>query len=183
MRLRITTVGVCLAIACSVSAQELKPRLIETAANHGNVYVVDAAKQEFFGPLMRIDASSLTIRTAMGDIPIALQNVRAIYRPGDSIFTGGTLIGLGIGVVTGIVGASTTRSYPCLDSQGRVKSCGGDAAVVASSVIGWTAMGAIFDALHKGRTRLYSGHPTPALRVNPAITNTRASIHGTLTWR
>jgi hypothetical protein len=99
----------------------------------------------------------------IGDLTLEPEPGLKIDRPGDSVLTGGTLVGVGLGAFFGSA----------------IPDCGGErVACLMSGVIAYGGLGALIDYLHVGRTTVFRGR-TPrrgATVVAPVVSPDRKGI-------
>lgn len=109
--------------------------------------IIQPSGIEVAGVVTAIATNHLTI----GSITIEPAAGLKIERRGDSIFTGGTLVGVGLGVIFGSV----------------IPDCGGArASCLASGISAYGGLGLLIDYLHTGRTTIFRGRPgRPAAAV------------------
>ena len=120
--------------------------------DHPIVYVLDFAGQETAGLLQHVDVSSITIRAVDSQKSFKLADVYAVYRRGDSVWSG-TVIGAVSGAVLGALMAGDAPCGGLLTS--RPCTFGETAAIVGfMSGIG-AGIGMGIDALVRGRTQIY----------------------------
>ena len=120
--------------------------------DHPIVYVLDFAGQETAGLLQHVDVSSITIRAVDSQKSFNLSDVYAVYRRGDSVWSG-TVIGAVSGAVLGALMASDAPCGGLLSS--RPCTLRETAATVGfTSGIG-AGIGMGIDALVRGRTQIY----------------------------
>src|SRR5205085_11215671 len=115
-----------------------------------SVYVMDAQGIETKGKLVNWTSSQIVLQTDIG---------QRIFKPGEAVrldlrgdsLKNGALIGLGVGLAMGGVGAAA-----CID-------CGATRAALVATMAGlYTLVGVGIDALIPGRTPLWSaGQPAP----------------------
>ena len=179
--LRILVACAFVLTAGAAAAQTVTPELAALAGRHAVVYVLDADGQEFSGPLLRIDAESLTIRTAAGDLPFALAGVRTIHRRGDSL-RNGAIIGAGFGALFGTLGAASSDCGGILEPSRRCNA-GESLTTVAVSTGIFAAIGTGIDALRHGRTRVYPGRKgRPTVRLEPVTRRSASALHVSVAW-
>jgi hypothetical protein len=179
--LRILIACASVLTAGAAAAQTLPSELADAAARHHIVYVLDGSGQEFSGRLLRVDGESLTIRTAAGDLPFALADLRTIDRRGDSL-RNGAIIGAAFGALFGALGAASSDCGG-LGEPSRRCNAGESLGIVAVSIGLYAAMGTGIDALRHGRTRVYPGRKRRAtVRLEPVTRRSASELRVSVTW-
>jgi len=115
---------------------------------------------EVAGVVTAVEPGQLTI----GEITFAPDDVLKIQRSGDSILTGGTLVGVGMGAFFG------TAVFDC---YGNGRSGG---ACLLAGVVAYGSLGALIDYAHKGQTTVFRGKRRTSAILAPVITGDRKAI-------
>ena len=134
-----------------VSAQDPPQKWPGLATSElATVYVLDDAGAETTGKLVRIDPDSIVILVDGNERRFEAAHVKRVQKRGDSL-KNGAVIGAILGAVLGGISGGLA------DCPGSESSCSGfRVAAVAISTGVYAAIGAGVDALHSGRTTLYT---------------------------
>jgi hypothetical protein len=187
--IRALRISICLALGLALLAS--RPAFAQSADSpfsdlirkQKTVFVFDANGNEYVGPLLRVEPSSLTIATADGEQSIAREKVSEIYRRGDSVKSG-AIIG---GAVGAILGGLALKDGGCGPFLGPYQSCSVGEYAGAMAVVGGigAGIGVGIDALFHGRTRIYPGRSDSAwatVDVVPDAGVSRAGIAVAMRW-
>ena len=159
---RVATVTLMLASMLSVAtvleAQILKVKPGDT------VSMTNTAGRQAEGVVRGVGPSALTVLVAGREEQWALAETREIWRRGDSLRNGvviGIIAGTGAGLVGGYALASLYENETGSGSEAFIS-------MVALGLGGGGALGAAFDAMHKGRTLVHR-QSTPKVLVVPTL--------------
>ena len=137
------------------------------------VYVEDRGGLETTGKLLRAGDEGLVFLGADGERTIAADEIQRIWRRGDSVKNGfwiGAAIGAALTVLPVAMADNTSSATPAA------------AVLVDGAVFG--LIGAGIDALHVGRTLIYTAPDARSkrVRVQPEVSRTRTAVRLSLTF-
>ena len=166
-----------------IYAQDLEPGMARLLQRQARLIVVDNNGSEWTGRLLKIDEAAVTLATPDGPLSLARARVAEIYRRGDSV-----LSGIKIGAVAGaILGVWFTKETGCGAMLTGYEPC--STREYAEQVAITTGLGAGigmgFDALVRGRTRIYPTENSgfwPGVNVAPQIGPRHAAIVVSSRW-
>ena len=152
-------------------------------AKHPLLYVTDVDGTQTKGRLRRVDPTSITLDSPLGETSIERQKVLSIHRRGDSILNGaviGALVGAtlgGLALADGGCGALLSPYKRCstLEFAGAMGITGGIGAGIGVGI----------DAIFRGRTQIYPRKNDlmgSTMRVVPAVSHRHASISVLAQW-
>jgi hypothetical protein len=122
--------------------------------------VFQASGIEVAGVVTAVAPGRLTI----GEIAFEPDDVLKIERRGDSILTGGTLVGVGMGAFLG------TAVIDCYGSSRGGASC------LLAGMTAYGSLGLLIDFLHEGQTTIFRGKRRTSAFVAPVITGDKKAI-------
>lgn len=146
---------------------------LKTRARAGDViYVMDAEGRETKGTLLMLTDTTLTLGLLGDRYEVSFARVARVEREGDSAWSG-FAIGAGIGAFLGL-----------LAGQG----CSGEftARPVLEAGLVYGGIGALIDAAHTGRTRLYNApleSPKKTVAIAPIVMPARKGLALTVRWK
>jgi len=153
-----------------------------------DVYVVPEGGAEIRGRLIAFDQDSIAVWIDGKRWSFQRDDIRRIYRRGDSL-NNGLRIGFLAGGVAGVGLAIATAIGACDDLTSEltpgciVLTSGLLLGVITPVSIGvGMAVGATIDSLHRGKTLIYERRSGPTIGLAPIVTRQRQGLSVSIVW-
>jgi len=174
--------------ASTVHAQNVPQTFDRLPMNEPEVYVVPNAGAEVRGRLIAFDQDSIALWANGARRTFLREDVRRIYRRGDSVMNG-VRVGMIVGLVAS-VGLSVAASFDACDDITNEITIGciglvnvAMVSVIAPAGIGLgMVVGATIDSLHRGRTLIYQRPAGLAIGLAPIVSRERQGLSVSIGW-
>jgi hypothetical protein len=186
---RTSVAALSLLLAASTAHAQNAPQTFDRLPMNGQeVYVVPEAGAEVEGRLIAFDQDSIALWANGARRTFLREDVRRIYRRGDSLMNGAR-VGMMVGLVTSI-GLSVAASIDACDDFTNEITIGciglvniAMMSVMAPAGIGLgLVVGATIDSLHRGRTLIYQRPAGLAIGLAPIVTRERQGLSVSVGW-